>query len=436
MSVRLPRGRRLLLMAVALGLAAPAAFLVPTLTAAATTGSAARPSGPPTSGLLDHSKFLIRSIQQINESNHTARLPLHKGEYRGQTVWFILTEASDAGIAADLNINFASKLANAAVSCAACVQHVTLTSDPNLKFGEGVVHFAGIPDFSPTRVLDPGPGVFPPATARPGAVAGPGYSPFIQIEGSPVVYNAPIVAVGDGRFDVTKHTNTSDRLLAFNPAKPVRGGQFSFPTADFLYVSGFAAGQPIIYLSTETSDALAATLERSTFIPLLRGSSFLGGDDTLGSVRERIFVFTNGQTGAGNPNAQGIRHLILDGHASEDASLANRPLINSLRSGGDLLNVLGDVPTLVDPRHGNAYSPLWDAQFGEWTHKAVARGLNTRQTDENQILNIAATSPGLLTGPGGADYGSVGFVINCPILAFEDQEPTADLVGLVPFGQG
>jgi len=37
-------------------------------------------------------------------------------------------------------------------------------------------------------------------------VAGPGYSPFIRIDGSSVVYNAPIVATGDGPFDVVHHT--------------------------------------------------------------------------------------------------------------------------------------------------------------------------------------------------------------------------------------
>jgi len=32
--------------------------------------------------------------------------------------------------------------------------------------------------------------------------------------------------------------------------------------------------------------------------------------------------------------------------------------------GGDILNVFGDFPTLLSPRHADAYSPLWDAQLG------------------------------------------------------------------------
>ncbi len=61
-----------------------------------------------------------------------------------------------------------------------------------------------------------------------------------------------------------------------------------------------------------------------------------GGDDFLGSSRERLFAFVNGQTGANNNQTQGFRHLVLDGHAAEDASADNAALINALRNGGDL----------------------------------------------------------------------------------------------------
>ena len=96
-------------------------------------------------------------------------------------------------------------------------------------------------------------------------------------------------------------------------------------------------------------------------------------------------------------------------------------MIDALRNGGDLLNVFGDFPTLTDPRHADAYSPLWDAQLGLWTPKAVAAGLNTRQIDENQVFNLAATRPDLLTGVDPATgkpapYGSAGVDINCAVI--------------------
>ncbi len=406
------------------------------------TASADPPATPSTgssmtkSALLPASKLILKSAKQVNLRNGTVRLPLHRGTAGGKTVWYILTESSDVGLAADLDVNYAAKLTNLGVSCPACVQTVTQTSAPDLKFGEATVHFTGAPDFSPRRVLVPGPTVLPAATVQPGAVGGPGYSPFIRIKGSPVVYNAPIVATGDGPFDVVHHTNTGDRVLAIHPAKHAGPGQFTQATVDLLVVRGFDAGQPILYISTEASDPLAAVLERATYVPLLNHASFRGGDDALGSGRERIFPFLNGQTGADNPNAQGLIHLIRDGHASEDANLGNAALLAALAAGGDARNVQGDFPTITDPRHALSYSPLWDAQLGQWTDKAVKAGLNTLQTDENQILNLAATRPDLLTGPGGAAYGSVGFVINCPVIAFTNKQPKQDLVDLVPKAQG
>src|SRR5205823_7767391 len=108
----------------------------------------------------------------------------------------VLLDASDPGLAHDLGVNYAPKLANIAISDPAAVQTVTLGSPtPQANpFGPGVVHFAGAPDFAPTRVAQPGPNGFPLAKFAPRAVAGPGYSPFIRFAGSDVVYNVPIVA--------------------------------------------------------------------------------------------------------------------------------------------------------------------------------------------------------------------------------------------------
>ena len=390
------------------------------------------------SGLLPRDNLVLESTLQVDLTTDTVRLPLYKGTANGHDVWFILTEASDIGLAHNSGLNYAPKLANVAVGCPECVQTVALdspTADQN-KFGPATVHFQGEPDFTPTRTLVAGPNGFPPASFSPGAVAGPGYSPFIQIAGSSVVYNAPIVATGDGPFDVTTHTNTSDRVLGVHIAQPpFPSGQFLESWVDLLVVKGFDAGQPILYLSTEADDPLASVLERATYVPALAKAAYNGGDDFLGSSRERLFGFINGQTGADNPQSQGFQHLVLDGHASEDASAGNTALINALRNGGDLLNVFGDFPTLTDPRHAQAYSPLWDAQLGQWTQKAIDEGLNKRQIDENVVFNLAATRPDLLTGPGGAPYGSVGIDINCAVIGFTAKAPAANLVAPAPNSQ-
>jgi hypothetical protein len=339
-------------------------------------------------------------------------------------------------------VNFAPKLANLAIDCPACVQTVTIQSPTPAqnRFGQAVVNFQGAPDFSPTRIAEPGPNGFPLARFQPGAVAGPGYTPFIRIEGSPVVYSAPIVATGDGPFDVVHHTNTGDRVLGVHIAPPSPPGQFLESWVDMLFVKGFDAGEPIVYISTDAGQPLTAVLERSTLVPALDQAPYNGGDDFLASARERLFGFINGQTGPDNRQSQGFVHHVLDGHASEDASAGNTALINALRFGGDLLNVFGDFPTLEDPRHADAYSPLWDAQLGLWTEKAVRMGLNKRQIDEVVVFNLAATRPDLLTGVNPdtgepAPYGSVGVDINCAVIGFTRKPPTANLVDPVPNSQ-
>src|SRR2546421_6105539 len=174
------------------------------------------------SGLLPRNKLTTESAIQVDLSHEMVRLPLYKGEAYGKTAWFILLDASDAGLAHDLGVNYAPKLANIAIGDPAAVQTVTLDSPSPAqnRFGQALVHFQGAPDFSPTRVAVPGPHGFPLKSFQPGAVAGPGYSPFIRIAGSDVVYNAPIIATGNGPFDVTHHTNTGDRVLGIHIAGP------------------------------------------------------------------------------------------------------------------------------------------------------------------------------------------------------------------------
>jgi hypothetical protein len=404
------------------------------------------------SGILPRNKLTLESAIQVNLSNDTVRLPIYPGDApvpgnpsQTERVWYVLLDASDSGLAHDLGVNYAPKLANIGIGDPAAVQTVT-EDNPTPQanpFGPAVVHFQGAPDFSPTRTAVPGPTGFPLKSFSPGSVASNGYSPFIRIAGSDVIYNAPIIAAGNGpssSFDVVHHTNTEDRVLNIHIAGPSAPGQFAESYADLLFVKGFDAGQPIVYLSTDAGQPLTAVLERSTYVPALNDASFNGGDDFLGSARERLFGFINGKTGADNPQAQGFQHLVLDGHASEDASLGNTGLIQALRHGGDLLNVFGDFPTLADPRHADAYSPLWDAQLGLWTQKAINEGLDKRQIDENQVFNLAATRPDLLTGVNPATgqpepYGSVGVDINCAVIGYTADAPTANLAAPVTGSQ-
>lgn len=266
-------------------------------------------------------------------------------------------------------------------------------------------------------MLVAGPTGFPTLTVQPGSIASPYYSPFVHIHGSHVVYDAPIVATGNGPFDVDHHGNTLDRVLAIDTTKM---------TVALLIVRGFANGKPIAYLSFESSDWLTATIERSTFAPGLNLSPFPNGGapdsrGVPGSARAEIFTFANGMTVLASPPGQGLAHVIINGDNAMDASLENTPLITALREGGDAHNVFSFFPTLRDPNLAQDYSPLWDLNIGVWSQYAVAHHLNVAQTDANTIHMLAMK--GLVTSPGGLPLGSSGIIINCPAIAFTGDEP-------------
>ena len=146
----------------------------------ASAGANAAPATPgglgQASGLLPRTHLTEESALQVNLSKETVRLPLYPGTAHGQRVWYVLLDASDPGLAHDLGVNYAPKLANIGIGDPAAVQTVTLTnpSPAQNPFGPGVVNFAGAPNFAPTRIATPGrPGSRWPSS-RPARWPGPG----------------------------------------------------------------------------------------------------------------------------------------------------------------------------------------------------------------------------------------------------------------------
>ncbi len=243
--------------------------------------------------VLPPSKVTLKSVISVNTKCDFATMPLHEARVNGVTVWYVITDVSDAGLAKDLGLNFAPRLANITKDCPGCAQVIRT----NRRLGSEVIDRPGKPDFSLRRVLVPGPKGFLPITARPGGEADLYYSPFVKIGGTDIVYDAPIVAVGRGNFDTIGHTNTHDRLLAIDTRKR---------TADLAFIRGFSNGKNIFYLSFEASSPLTATIERSTFAPGLGLSPAPDRGDDPKTARADIFTFTNGATGRMSPPAQGL----------------------------------------------------------------------------------------------------------------------------------
>jgi hypothetical protein len=313
---------------------------------------------------------------QLDAINGRITLPLYKGYITGTKipVWYILTDVSDQGQAASLGLNFSAKLEFAGIGARTA------------HFGPGnVVYFdKGKVDFSPNRILVAGtPHAYPPAQAHPGSVGDKDYSPFVNIDG--IIYNAPIVAFNvpaaainfpNGNVDYTK---VHDEVVAIDP----NGG-----TVTLQLVNGFSFGRPVWYLTMDSSDPTVAAIEGANYAPLL-GKLPTGGDDSFDSPVERIFISDNGELDCANPQRQGLDAVITDGF---------RPN-----------NTLGGIPTLALD-----YSPAWDANIFEWTPAAIAQGYRQQLREEFQILTYVVD--GLLTGPNGTAFGSIGVIINCPIV--------------------
>ncbi len=401
--------------------------------AATVSAQAPSPSGSdqsaPVGLTLESERETIRSALRVDLTFEYATLPLYRGTAGGQTVWYVITDVSDASVARRLRINHAPKLANVPRMCPACSQEVS-TGDALL--GRAPVEFQGAPDFSPARTLTPGPrsAPFPAQASTPGSVGRADYSPFVTVRGSSVVYNAPIVATGDGPFDVTTHSDTHDRTLGIDTVNM---------TTDHLYVRGFSNGEPILYLSFESSDAFTAMIERSTFVPALADLGFPNGGGRPDSARASIFTFVNARVGLEPPSRrgasdgrgrnQGLTHALSFPIASQDAAIANPQVIEGLRNGGDVSNIFDVFPTNARERDRREYSPAWDLQVGVYSDRAVARGRNGLRTDADEVRRLArrgviTTLGGLPhTGSRGMPTASANIVINCPALAFLEERP-------------
>jgi len=340
--------------------------------------------GPPPSSV---NRSLVGPVQLLNTGtvdavHGTITIPLYKGRLAGtnKTIWYVLTDVDNSEVADELGLNFSAKLNFASLAA----RTGNLDANGNIVFDKGTVNFA------PKRNIVPGPAgaEFPPKSATPGAVGDADYSPFVRIVNSGnVIYNAPMVAFGvdaseinfpNGNVDYSK---VHDQVVAIDPSNM---------TVTLNLINGFSFGRPVWYISMDASIPLAAAIEHNTYAPLM-GKLLLGHDDSFASPVERIFIATNGPESGqcANPLRQGLSADLADGH---------RPN-----------NVLGGIPTIALD-----YSPAWDAQLYAWTQEAIDRGFRGQVREEFQILTFV--QDGLITGPGGAPFGSSGFSINCPIV--------------------
>lgn len=237
------------------------------------------------------------------QSNYT--FPVYNSiNANGTRYWWVTTDTSDEGNAAQLGINYSPKLRFAAQG-----------KTPDSKTGaeevrvvnNTVVGRRGMVDYSPVRNIVPGDGEFsfPPKMVQPGQVGDEWYTPLIQLmNAGGEVWNAPIIAGNldedylnqfcDGvpaSMQTDFYSKVHDRVLAICPREQ---------TVTMSLVNGFSFSKSVLYLAMDSSDPVPAALDDGNYAPRLKAIQ-VGGDDSLFSGVERFFVSANGYTDADLP---------------------------------------------------------------------------------------------------------------------------------------
>jgi hypothetical protein len=337
--------------------------------------------------LVDDTKFsaaqnvFFPSALAVDYKAKHVTLPLYKGiGPSGNDTYFIITEGADFEVAKKMGLNFAPKLVNGRGTSGS--QQVTLQN--------GMIRFKGDVDFSPVRTLAPGPfpNTFPPSVAIPGSVGDAEYSPLIVLPSGSVM-SASIVA---------NSTGNHDHLVSID---------YTAGTVVFELLDGFEGGeQYYFHLVTESSDMAAATIERGTYTPRLANLPEFG--KSMPSDNSALLGFAptaNGETGANNPERQGLNSTILDGNAF------------------DPLNVFPLDPE-NNKRENNNYSPMWDAHIYVWTDAAIQAGKRRRVKSMDDLKQLFTEGSVVNAPPNTGDPNPLvaglmpsKAIINCPVIA-------------------
>lgn len=311
----------------------------------------------------------------------TVTLPLYRGlSPKGESVYYIITEASDFNVAKELGINFAPKMKNAIGSSGA--QIVTMDG--------GSIEFKGNVDFSPQYQVEPGsPNPFPPKVAKPGAIGDAQWSSMVVMP-SQVVLNVQMVHNGSG---------SHDRLIALDLKKR---------TVTMSILDGFQGGKQYFYhLVTDVSAEVPSVLEKGVFTPRLANIPDIG--KSRASDRSALLGFS--------PVLNGISDTRTGQHQGFVASLAN--------NGIDPINIFPIPPSNNDRSAANNYSPLWDAHVNMWTDAAVKANKVRRITsfeDLKGLVEAGLVTSAFINPEGAGNSWLFGLrptqaIINCPVIA-------------------
>jgi hypothetical protein len=207
----------------------------------------------------NHKLLLKSAIESADFTEVT--LPIHEGRRNGETVWFVVTESSNKDDAKGGVLRPAR-------------ERQGLGRCREAKVTDGIVEFLGSVDFSPERIVKPGPTGFPPAEAKPGAIGEALYTPMIELPDGTVL-NAP---------QIKNQSGEHDRLIRIDLSKR---------TATFKTTKGFFEGKTVCYTTFNASDPGVAAIEAGNYTPNLKATPDKGSN-TPNSALTGLAPIVNG----------------------------------------------------------------------------------------------------------------------------------------------
>ncbi len=272
-----------------------------------------------------------------------ATFPVTVGWFNGQPCFYISTEASDADVAAALNVNYSPELAGTVNGGSRIIYAVTNFTQGNIV---------------PTSATPAGPG----NTDR-------GYTPLWQVNmvtwtagSTPQLLRseADVLAMQTaGRVTIAKTNIIVNCPILYTPQGGVlpgtrlnlmsgtKAGSIE-ATATLPVTVGWFNGQQVLYISTDASDAGAGGPEANLSLPLAATANTTAADD--------IFVVTNFKQG----------------------------------------NIIPSAPIPTGPKSAAGYTPLWQVNMVTWSDGVTPRLLRSeadvRAAQADGVVSIRKTS--------------------------------------------
>ena len=302
--------------------------------------------------------FILLSLMLTGIVHAAPRItmPLVTGYYDDVKIYYVNTEASDAGVAAADGTTFVPKLAKAiGVGATADIYAVTNFSQHNIV--DSIPNPLGPdntdPDYSPlwrVTLVTWQPGFTPKTLTSEAAVLAARDAGKVTLATTDIVVNCAVVVTPWGQLPSAIAVDIDD--------------EDEINTITLPLIKGFVNGRTIFYINTEASDKGVAANDGTNFVPKLAATHASGAEAD-------IFPFF------GNANR------------------AQR-------------NVVDSTPTPVGPANNDPqYSPLWDVvpvQFVKQDRKRYPLVRSTRAIDKLEKLGKVTVGP------------EPGIIVNCPIV--------------------